>query len=196
MKQCHGSNFFITSVSNHLLHPRSSEQPISHQLKHITVWFLQFSHLPLCFSLLLKPQNIVIPPPPPPIPSQANGIYTWVYVECNYTNLEDVSCTVFCDNLNWEDDVGLYMCVICYVVNKPHFLFRSVTNTSNYQCTWATLLPSLPANKQLKKSHAHFQHPFKGILLQSPPRYRSLSSCFTSTTTNSGVILIRSSSQD
>jgi hypothetical protein len=49
-------------------------------------------------------------------------------------------------------------------------------------------------DKQQTNSHNHFQHPFKGILIQSPLQYCLLSSRFTSTTTNSGAISFQSSS--
>jgi hypothetical protein len=65
------------------------------------------------------PRNIVTPPPPPPLPPLPNAIYEWVCLECNYSNAEDISRAVFCNNLDWEEDVGPFMCIICSMINKP-----------------------------------------------------------------------------
>ncbi len=32
---------------------------------------------------------------------------------------KDISHAVFCNNLDWEEDVGPFMCIICSVINKP-----------------------------------------------------------------------------
>ena len=59
----------------------------------------------------------MVTPPSTPLASDASVqedyVGKWNCYVCDYTNYIDISTAVFCDNLNWEPEIGSRMCIMC-----------------------------------------------------------------------------------